>query len=252
MTKRLESYHHLSTQFYDLEKPHATAAELSWYMNYAFEANGPILEPMCGTGRYIIPMLERGLDSEGFDASAHMLDALKEKCSQINLVPKVSQCFIQEFKSARSYAFIFIPSGSFGLITDYDAVKQCLQNIHNHLIPGGKFVFEVDTPQAITASLNRWNKSTYKKNDGSFIVGHQRPSYNPKNQIVTIACHYEQINNNVLIASESEKVQLRLYKRYEIDSLLKEVGFSFTTFKAHEKVFAHEFDSTLVYECIKK
>ncbi len=251
MNKQLDSYYQLSTQFYDLEKPHATANELSWYMHYAQQANGPILEPMCGTGRYIIPMLEKGLDVEGFDASEHMLVALQEKCSQKNLVPKVQRCFIQEFKSERRYALIFIPSGSFGLITNKDEVKHCLQNIHDHLIPGGKFVFEVDTPQAITASLNSWNSSTYKKNDGTLIIGHQRPSYNPKSQIVTIACHYELKDHNGLIACESEKVQLRLYKRYEIDSLLKEIGFSFVTYKAHHKIIANEFDSTLIYECKK-
>lgn len=251
MSKKLDSYYHLSTQFYDLEKPHATSDELAWYMNYALEAQGPILEPMCGTGRYIIPMLEKNLDVEGFDASEHMLRALHNKCLEKNLTPTISQCFIQDFKSERNYAFIFIPSGSFGLITNRDDVKRCLQNIYDHLIPGGKFVFEIDTPQAITAPLNMWNKSTYKKSDGTIIIGHQRPTYNRTAQIVTITCHYEQKDQTGLIASESEKVQLRLYKRYEIDPLLKEIGFSFITYKAYHKTEAHEFDSTLVYECSK-
>jgi len=249
MTKQLDSYYHLSTEFYDLEKPQATAEELAWYMNYARQAQGPILEPMCGTGRYIIPMLESGFDIEGLDASLHMLRALQEKCAQKNLTPNVHHCFLQDFKSEKRYAFIFIPSGSFGLITSKEEVKQCLHMIHAHLMPGGKFVFEIDTPQAITASLNTWNKSIYTKDDGTLIIGHQRPSYNAKNQIVTITCHYEHKDNRMLIASESEIVRLKLYKRFEIDPLLKEIGFSFITYKAHHKIVAHEFDSTLVYEC---
>jgi SAM-dependent methyltransferase len=250
--KPLDSYYQLSTEFYDLEKPQATAEELAWYMEYALQANGPILEPMCGTGRYIIPMLEKGLDVEGFDASEHMLQTLAQKCAQKNITPTMRHCFFQEFNSERRYAFIFVPSGSFGLITNLDDVKHCLQVVHAHLAPQGKFVFEVDTPQAITATLNEWNRSTYTKSDGTQIIGHQRPAYNTKTQIITITCHYEHKQSTELLASQSEKIQLRLYKRYEIDALLREFGFSFVTYKAHHKIPANEFDSTLVYECTIK
>ena len=38
---------------------------------------------MCGTGRFLIPMLEANLDIEGFDASTDMLEALQRKYSTI-------------------------------------------------------------------------------------------------------------------------------------------------------------------------
>ena len=40
-----------------------------FYLSYAKEANGPILEPMCGTGRFLLPLLAAGFKIEGFDAS---------------------------------------------------------------------------------------------------------------------------------------------------------------------------------------
>ena len=57
---------------------------LSFYMHHAQQSNGPILEPMCGSGRFLIPMLQAGLDAEGFDASPSMLDAFKQKYSSLS------------------------------------------------------------------------------------------------------------------------------------------------------------------------
>lgn len=247
--KQLDSYHHLATEFYDLRKPHATSQELEWYLDYALQAQGPILEPMCGTGRYVIPMLERRFDIEGFDASEHMLKALHDKCAPKNITPNIQHCFFQDFRSMRKYALIFIPTGSFGLITDINDVKHCLHIIRNQLTPKGVFVFEVDTPYALADQLNEWNRSVYTKPDGTQIIGYQRPSFNSRTALVTIACHYEHKNKGALLASQSETVQVRLYQRYEIDALLNDVGFSFVTYKAYNKILANEFDSTLIYEC---
>lgn len=44
---------------------------LNFYLEYAQTITTPILEPMCGSGRFLIPMLEQGFNIEGFDASPH-------------------------------------------------------------------------------------------------------------------------------------------------------------------------------------
>jgi 2-polyprenyl-3-methyl-5-hydroxy-6-metoxy-1,4-benzoquinol methylase len=113
--KNLKTYKKLCTEFYDLELNNQKNSKLAlnFYMNYALNANGPILEPMCGTGRFLIPMLQADLDIEGFDASQEMLNALKIKYSKIsNKKAPVQKIFIQNFKSNKKYNLIFIPFGS--------------------------------------------------------------------------------------------------------------------------------------------
>ena len=39
---------------------------------------------MCGSGRFLIPILENGIDIEGTDASGHMLDNCRKKCAEKN------------------------------------------------------------------------------------------------------------------------------------------------------------------------
>ena len=46
---------------------------------YLQESGGPVLDPMCGSGRFLIPLMEDGFDVHGFDASPTMLERLHKK-----------------------------------------------------------------------------------------------------------------------------------------------------------------------------
>ena len=60
MNKKSVPYKNLCTEYYELDKPHASEDALQCYLKYADEAKGSILEPMCGTGNFLIPLLEKG------------------------------------------------------------------------------------------------------------------------------------------------------------------------------------------------
>jgi len=129
------SYKKLCTQYYDLESHKDHAEALAFYLAQAELAQGPILEPMCGTGRFLIPLLEAGYSIEGFDASADMLAALYQKyaCISTKKPPVWQQC-IHEFSTEKRYKLIFIPYGSWGLILEIRVVakndiKSLLYNI---------------------------------------------------------------------------------------------------------------------------
>ncbi|MBX9890234.1 MAG: class I SAM-dependent methyltransferase [Amoebophilaceae bacterium] len=77
--KSLDTYLGLCTEVYELSKPHAPSDAYLFYRTYAEVAKGAILEPMCGTGRFLLPLLEEGFDVHGFDASPSMLAKLHEK-----------------------------------------------------------------------------------------------------------------------------------------------------------------------------
>ncbi|CZL29099.1 putative acetyltransferase YhhY [Legionella pneumophila] len=77
--KKLDTYQSLCTEVYDLSKPNAPHDAYPFYRSYAVEAKGPILEPMCGTGRFLLPLAEEGFDVHGFDASQPMLERLHAK-----------------------------------------------------------------------------------------------------------------------------------------------------------------------------
>ena len=124
-------YRNLCTEFFDLDKPVASLEEYAFFHHYLVQASGPILEPMCGTGRYLIPYLEEGFNIEGFDASPFMLKALYNKCAQKNLKPHVWEQFLEDIPTTKQYNLIFIPDSSFCLFLNPAHIKMCLQKIYS-------------------------------------------------------------------------------------------------------------------------
>ena len=245
-------YRNLCTEFFDLDKPAAPYEEYNFYLNYIQKTSGPILEPMCGTGRYLIPFYEAGYDVHGFDASEFMLSALYTKCTTKNIKPRVWQEFLQDLDSVQRYNLIFIPDSSFSLILEPTVIMTCLQKIYDHLNPGGIFVFDVETVNAIPTTTGTWLGKVHTRPDGSYIILNTLP-LPIKNQIGTVVCRYELVRQAEILQTEMEYFQLRLYHMGEIDDALKAVGFSqVRCIKSYNQNLSPDpEDFTIAYECIK-
>ena len=83
----MESYGKLCTAYYDLGKPFLASDALAYYQAKAAESSGPVLEPMCGSGRFLIPLLQAGIPIEGVDASREMLAACALRGAGLGLTP---------------------------------------------------------------------------------------------------------------------------------------------------------------------
>lgn len=239
----------LCAEYYDIDQPTAPHNELQFYLNYAKKSHGPLLAPLCGTGRFLIPLLECGFNIEGFDASPTMLQLLKIKAAKKNLMPHVNQTFLEQFSSPKKYGLILIPSGSFGLITDLAQAYACLQILYDHLLPRAQLIFEVDTPQAISLEPNELHTSTVRKDDGSFITLNKRVSYNSSTQIVEITSEYTHHNDEV-IKKEMDIFCIKLYQSNDLDQFLAQLGFSVVKYITHDTSSASD-ETLLIYECTK-
>jgi hypothetical protein len=85
----------LCTEVCDLSKPNLPEDAYAFY-DYALQAKGLILKPMCGTGRFLLPLLEEGFDVYGFDASDHMLASLHAKAKV--KTPTVWKGFVEDLE----------------------------------------------------------------------------------------------------------------------------------------------------------
>ena len=94
-------YGSLCTELYEILHEKAPEDELNFYLSYA-EKGKTILEPLCGSGRFFVPFLERGLDICGIDLSEEMLAKLKEKESKA----RVWQADLLEYSSEEKYDYL--------------------------------------------------------------------------------------------------------------------------------------------------
>ncbi|MDR1590475.1 MAG: class I SAM-dependent methyltransferase [Puniceicoccales bacterium] len=248
--KNLDTYLGLCAEVYDLSKPNPPEDAYRFYRNYAKAARGSILEPMCGTGRFLIPLLEEGANIHGFDASHHMLAKLREKAKVKNLTPNVWHDFTQNSIFSEKYDLIFIPSGSFGLLTNEAEALATLRNLYNNLTETGIFVLEVETLKSVP-KLGNWQISTWLKSDGTSIRLSQLATFDI--DICKIFGKYEQIANNQIIHTETETYNIRIYEQSTIIAALQSTGFRqirlLKTFDRNQK--PSEADESFVCECKK-
>ena len=248
----LDTYLSLCTQVYDISLPTPPADEYTFFKAYAQAANGPILEPMCGTGRFLLPLMKDGFEIEGFDASQHMLKALNIKAQEESLKPNVTLHFVEAFKSTKKYGLIFIPSGSFNLITDRQEIARALKKFYDLLLPQGTLVIEIITLSATPQDPGTWRREKWNKPDGSLILASacEAPLHD---NVSHTTCRYELIENNCITKTEEEIVKIRLYEQEEFHKLLLQAGFSrVRPIKAFAINKAPEIDDKdIIFECKK-
>lgn len=246
----LDTYLSLCTEVYDLSKPNPPEDAYAFYRDYAMKTNGPILEPMCGTGRFLLPLLEEGFNVHGFDASKHMLEALHTKAKAKNLEPTVWKCFASDLKQSEKYNLIFIPSGSFCLIIDLEQVEKSLKAIYDHLADGGIFLFEAETLQTVPEQ-GVWRGSIWHKPNGQKIILSQLATM--QDDICTSLCKYELMEAGKITHTEIEELRVKIYEQDQLMEMLKSAGFKrIRTLKAFDPSSgpANQ-DASIVYECRK-
>jgi methyltransferase family protein len=250
--KKLDTYLNLCTQVYELSKPKPPEDDYRFYKSYVEQANEKILEPMCGTGRFLLPLLQDGFQVDGFDASQHMLDALNDKAKKLGLEPNVWQDYAENINQYKKYNLIFIPSGSFGLILDNTSAYETLNAFYSILNDGGKLVFEAETLKAIPDKFGVSRSSMYKCGDENMILATYF-ALPPEDNVSTSICRYELVTAGNIIKTEIEDFKVRMYESNDLKEKLENIGFSEVnlrkTFDRH--AVPDENDESVVYECKK-
>jgi methyltransferase family protein len=248
----VNSYKKLCTEFYDIDKPSPPEDAFNFFLEYAKKASGPILEPMCGSGRFLIPLLERGFDIDGTDASSYMLQACRDHCSRIDLTPTLLEQSLDDIELTRRYSLVIIPAGSFCLITDQGAVEEGLKRIYELMLPEATFVLEiVRLPSSLPPpGTGSWTGRWVERPDGAKIIISELSRYYEREHVSRSIHRYELCKGSELIATEFEDLNVRYYDQAEFRNLLIEAGFrDVKTFKAYQFQYPDDDDESLIFEC---
>jgi SAM-dependent methyltransferase len=183
---------------------------------------------MCGSGRFLLPLLVRGFDVEGSDASPQMLAACRARAQELGLQPALKEERLDQLTNERRFALIFIPSGSFCLITDETAVLSSLLRIRERLAPNGRFIVEIERRDRTRYSelSGTWGGRWVTRADGAKIVLSWLSQYVAPTGISSSVHRYELLKDGRLLAQEFEDWALKLYELSEFRALLGRAGFT--------------------------
>lgn len=228
--RTIAQYKALLTEAYDLDKPEAPPRELAYYLRHIQACGGPVLEAMCGSGRYLLPLLEKAIDVDGVDASPDMLAACARKCAERGLTLRTYEQLLQELDLPRRYRLIFAGGVSFGLIVETADVAESLRRLYGHLQPGGMLLIEIatqrsDERRASSPSSYQEPERRWTRPDGAEIVLRVSRVYDPRTGVVTGEGIYELQVSGKRVALERNAWVSRLWDPDDFAGHLTAAGF---------------------------
>lgn len=121
------------------------AVELGFMENVLKEHPGRALEVGCGSGRLLLPLLEKGFEVEGIDLSEEMLKLCRETALKAGLSPILHHGDMVAFAPEEAYHSLLLPAFTLQLAED---ANVALKAFHAQLKPGGVLYLSVFRPQA--------------------------------------------------------------------------------------------------------
>jgi SAM-dependent methyltransferase len=230
----MPAYGPLCTQFYDADKPRAEDAELAWYEARLQRDAGPVLEAMCGSGRLLVPLLQRGFHVHGVDMSAAMLASCEVRLATANLTTPLFRQDLAELNVPFRYGSAFLAAGSFQLLADPASAKSALERIHAHLVPPGLLLLDLSIPDAALhpPAAPLVEVRAVKLADGDRITLRSETLVNTHARQLDIAHRYEKRDPSGSIKREDEALVLTWYDEAQIEALLEEAGFADVTIES--------------------
>ena len=220
------SYGTLCTAYYDLDKPFAPSDALAFHQAEAAQSSGPVLEPMCGSGRFLIPLLQAGIPIEGVDASGEMLAACALRAASLGLTAKLYKQALEELTLPRRYSMAFIPSGSLGLIHQRRSLRACLRRLHRHLNPSARLFVEVVDAASFGSGSSAFGSSSVIAQEGKSISYEWRTTCDKSSRTIRYDSRYELREGSSALAEESEQLVIKMYSSQEVINELRLAGFS--------------------------
>ena len=148
-----------SAWLYDVDIRDNLLDDIPFYLEYARQQQGEILELGCGTGRVALTLADEGFRVTGLDLSWQMLDVFRGKLERNpELVDKITLIHsnMADFTFDRKFSMIIAPFRAFQALTGDRDIVRSLFCIREHLTDDGVFIVNVFNPITDRMTEQTW------------------------------------------------------------------------------------------------
>lgn len=220
MERTERGYRAEMAEVYERQAESFDREDAAFYVDIAREADGPVLEMACGTGRVYLELLRAGVDADGFDLSTGALDVLREKADDEGLDASVWQDDMTDFSVEREYDLVICPFNTVHHLLSVEDQLDALRSVHDALAPGGRFVFDVFVPsfEVICKTYDEWTAETVEYDGEDHEFRTRSSLVDPVEQQFTV--------ENELYDADDEQVfdeefRLKLLPKREVELLAR-------------------------------
>lgn len=218
----------LAATFFDALHPRAGDDEASWYAQRLGPAGTLALDVMCGSGRVLVPLVERGLKVHGVDASPPMIARCEQKLAALSLAATLFRQDVTALNVPFRYGAAFVAGSAFDAIADPAAAAQALASLRAHLVDPGLLVIACHVPetslQRLAAPLVEVRSA--KLDDGSQIVLRSESTWTEGARATRSQRRYTHRRGTERLAEENELVRATWYEPADILELARSAGFA--------------------------
>lgn len=218
-------YGALAARVYHLDKPIGHSfGDVEFYGDVLSSIAGPVFEPAVGSGRVLIPLLERGISISGSDPSNEMLDVCRAECARRGLETTLSVGTFESIPQDLELSAVIIPAGSIQLLTDPVRVQHVFARVRSALCDGGQFVFDLDPLSTLAqaeAPARCWTDGADTLTMTSAL---ERTDYAAQTTVSQL--RYELWRNGELQHTELDRFALRFWGTNEVVLALEAAGFA--------------------------
>ncbi|MDR2552055.1 MAG: class I SAM-dependent methyltransferase [Treponema sp.] len=247
-----------TADYYDYDNRDIIKDDLDFYVEYAAQTKGPILELGSGTGRVSLYLAEKTRRTvECVELSEAMIERFRHKLasSHKNLSPYLSiQCGdMEKFDLGRTFEYIIIPWRALQYLPEQEQTAACLRQVHRHLSNTGLFIFDIFKPRTYDAAWVGQEAVSYDIMDGDKRIIRS-----------TVNCYANTVKKNIWYMNkirviedgrEDSKEDMLTYKYYDyedITGILESLNFRIEAeFGYYDKRSIPEGDE-MIFVCSKK
>lgn len=211
-------------ELYDPAHRDRDIGDESFYRELAMNADGPVLEVGCGTGRIYLELLRAGVDADGFDVSEGMLEVLRSKAETSDLDAFVWRDDMREFTAPREYDLVIIPFRTFLHNVTVDDQLATLQHCKEALAPGGRLALNFFAPnfEYICSTYGEPDSWSFRHGGAEYRVTDVTDFIDEVEQIIAST---RRVTRGETIVSEAT-FELALVSKREFELLLENTGWS--------------------------
>lgn len=183
-----------------------------------------ILDLACGTGNFTLRLAAKGYQVVGIDQSEAMLQCARAKLKTVHRDIPLYRGFMQSFSALgleRDFDWVICLYDSLNYILQESEVERCFAEVHQHLRPGGGFIFDVTTEYNL---LHNFSGYTFAENfeDASYIWENE---YRLASKLcISKVTIFTQVNGQYFRSEESHNQ--RVYSSAQLTRMLENQGFA--------------------------
>jgi Methyltransferase domain len=144
MAAETHTLYTVEARLYDIAFSWDVSDEVEWLVERLGGDCAPVLEPACGSGRFLVGFGRRGIEAVGIDSSVAMVDLAHEHLRSANVPGAAVVADMTDFDLGRTFGGAICPIDSLALLQDRMQLIRHLRCMAGHLRPASRYLVQLE------------------------------------------------------------------------------------------------------------